>query len=244
VLNFRKALTFIQTDFPFSFAFGPANNREACIKSAQEVYNRLLLHTPDSEAIKFDTLALLAVDDEGIVERDKAQALIKLFRPDRKGHLSVLDFVKSIDSVYKEFRLLNAAIENSSQIDRAFENIFNIFFYLIMAIVILSQLGFDPLSLFLSMSSIVLAMAWLIGPASAKYFEGLLFILVRRPYSIGTWSETKATISIPKACAHIDFFVWAGRGPNPHFRRGTGLLPRRCGFRLGTLTCLRQIKLH
>ena len=43
----------------------------------------------------------------------------------------------------------------------------------------------DPLSLFLSLSSIIFAFAFMIGSASSKYFEGLLFILVRRPYGIG-----------------------------------------------------------
>ena len=43
----------------------------------------------------------------------------------------------------------------------------------------------DPLSLFLSLSSVILAFAFMIGSASSKYFEGLLFILGRRPYGIG-----------------------------------------------------------
>jgi hypothetical protein len=43
----------------------------------------------------------------------------------------------------------------------------------------------DPLSLFLSLSSVILAFAFMIGSASSKYFEGILFILVRRPYGIG-----------------------------------------------------------
>ena len=43
----------------------------------------------------------------------------------------------------------------------------------------------DPLALFLSLSSVILAFAFVIGSASAKYFEGVLFILVRRPYGIG-----------------------------------------------------------
>jgi small-conductance mechanosensitive channel len=111
--------------------------------------------------------------------------LVKLFRPDREGNLTMLDFVKSIDAVYKDFRLLSASIENSTQIDRAFENIFNIGFYAVVITVTLSQLGFDPLALFLSLSSVILAFAFAIGSASAKYFEGVLFILVRRPYSIG-----------------------------------------------------------
>jgi hypothetical protein len=58
----------------------------------------------------------------------------------------VLDFVKSVDSVYKEFRLLNASIENSSRIDKAFETLFNIPFYALVATMILIQLDFDPLA--------------------------------------------------------------------------------------------------
>ena len=53
----------------------------------------------------------------------------------------MLDFVKSTDSVYKEFRLLQASIENSSQIDKAFENLLNVLFYAILTTTILSIMG-------------------------------------------------------------------------------------------------------
>lgn len=43
----------------------------------------------------------------------------------------------------------------------------------------------DTLALFISLSTVVLSFAFIIGTASSKYFEGVLFILVRRPYSIG-----------------------------------------------------------
>jgi hypothetical protein len=42
--------------------------------------------------------------------------LIKLFRPNRDGSLSMIDFVKSTDSVYREIRLLRAAVNNSSKV--------------------------------------------------------------------------------------------------------------------------------
>jgi hypothetical protein len=185
VLNFRKALAFIQKRYPFSFAFGPAYSREACIESSQAVYGRLMLGTPSEAVLPFETIALLALTETCEIDQQKAKDLVKLFRPDRQGYLTVLDFVKSVDSVYKEFRLLNASIENSSRIDKAFETLFNIPFYALVATMILIQLDFDPLALFLSLSSVILAFAFMIGSASAKYFEGLLFILVRRPYGIG-----------------------------------------------------------
>jgi hypothetical protein len=186
VLKFRKAITFIQKRYPFSYAFGPADTREACIDSAQKVYDRLLMQTPNESVLSFETLALCALLEDGkTVDQNKAKELVKLFRPDRQGNLTMVDFLKSVDSVYKEFRLLNASIINSGQIDRAFENIINIIFYSVVATVTLSQLGFNPLALFLSLSSVILAFAFIIGSASAKYFEGLLFIIVRRPYNIG-----------------------------------------------------------
>jgi hypothetical protein len=91
--------------------------------------------------LHFETLGLLAVDDDGQLDLEKATDLVKLFRPRRDGILTMLDFVKSTDMVYKEFRLLQASIQNSSQIDRAFENILNVFFYAVLIIIILMVLG-------------------------------------------------------------------------------------------------------
>jgi hypothetical protein len=135
-------LTFIERRYPFSHTFGPADSREACIESAQEVYQRLLLHSGiEEEMISFETIALVAIDEESTIDQTKAKSLIKIFRPDRQGKLTMLDFVKSIDAVYKEFRLLGATIENSSQIDRAFENIFNVVFYVVLITIVLSLMG-------------------------------------------------------------------------------------------------------
>jgi small-conductance mechanosensitive channel len=74
-------------------------------------------------------------------------------------------------------------VKNSEKIDRTFEKAVNIVFYTVLAIVIVTQLGYDPLTIFASVSALTLALAWMIGSASAKMFEGFLFILVRRPVS-------------------------------------------------------------
>ena len=79
--------------------------------------------------------------DNGDIDQVKVRDLVKVFRPRRDGVLTMLDFVKSTDSVYKEFRLLQASIQNSSQIDIAFENILNVFFYAVLITIILSVLG-------------------------------------------------------------------------------------------------------
>ena len=48
---------------------------------------------------------------------------------------------------------------------------FNVVFYAVVLTIILSQLGFDPLALFISVSGVILAFAFMIGSAASKYFE-------------------------------------------------------------------------
>jgi hypothetical protein len=141
VLRFRNALNLIQNDHAFSIAFGSTHSREECIESSQNTYKRLLLANPAEPQLHFETLGLIAVGDDGEIDQEKAKDLVKIFRPRRDGVLTMLDFVKSTDKVYKEFRLLHASIQNSSQIDRAFENLLNIFFYGVLITIILMVLG-------------------------------------------------------------------------------------------------------
>jgi hypothetical protein len=58
-----------------------------------------------------------------------------------KGNLTMLDFLKSADRVYKEYRLLQASIQNSSRIDQSLEKICNWIFYIVVLTIILATLG-------------------------------------------------------------------------------------------------------
>lgn len=140
-MRFRNALTFINDDYLFSYAFGLASSRERAIQSSQEVYSRLLSKTPHLANVQFETIAYIALQYDGTIDQQKAKEAMKVFRPDRDGNLTLLDFIKSTDSVYKEFRLLQASIRNSSKIDRAFESIFNFAFYGVIVTIVLSILG-------------------------------------------------------------------------------------------------------
>jgi hypothetical protein len=73
---------------------------------------------------------------------------------------------------------------NFVQMDHTFECIINVIFYFIMYCIILSILGLEPLVLFASVSGFILAFAFMIGAACSKYFEGIIFILIRRPYGM------------------------------------------------------------
>jgi hypothetical protein len=157
--------------YPFTAAFGLADSRENCVESAQNVYRNLLLNEPDKGVLSFETIAILAANEDGELDQEKTKDLIRIFRPNREGRLTCLEFVKSIDAVYKALRTLRASIYNSSQIDRAFERIINFFFYLVILCILLATFEVDPLAIFLSFSSVLVACAFVIGGASSKYFE-------------------------------------------------------------------------
>ena len=162
----------MDTPYPFSGSFGLADTRDHCATSAQQVYERLLLkNNRIAGKLHFDTMAVLALQRNGELDSVKAKELIRTFRPDRDGGISMIDFVRSIDSLYKDLRMLRATVAASSKIDKALESIMNIFFYAVCFCITLAAFGIDPLALFLSFSSVILAFAFMIGSASAKYFE-------------------------------------------------------------------------
>jgi hypothetical protein len=71
LLQFRRALTCLNTDFPFSASFGPAGTREDAIESSQNVFCSLLKESPDSDFLNFDSLATLGVLPDGSLDQQK-----------------------------------------------------------------------------------------------------------------------------------------------------------------------------
>ena len=96
ILQFRKALAFISDEYPFSPSFGSARTRELCIKSSQEVFERLTSKSSYG-ILEFDTLGLICRSKDGGFDKVKAKELMRVFRPNRAGHLTKIEFVKSVD---------------------------------------------------------------------------------------------------------------------------------------------------
>ena len=89
----------------------------------------------------FETLSEICYDSNGELIRDKVKAMIKVFRPDRKGYLNKLEFVSSIDNVYRDLRVFRASLANSSSIDDAYETIINTVYYILIIFLGLIILG-------------------------------------------------------------------------------------------------------
>jgi hypothetical protein len=174
LLQFRQSCNLMETNYPFSPAFGLASTRKNCISSAEKLYGRILERQNKSDSrdvLNFETLSRIALGKDSTLDHAKVKKLSRVFRPGRKGELSVLDWCKSCDAVYKEMRFLSSSIHNASQIDRAYERILNVAFYICLGIVVFAILGISALSFILSLSSILVAFAFMIGPASSSYFD-------------------------------------------------------------------------
>eukprot|EP00569_Conticribra_weissflogii_P016015 CAMPEP_0171396716 /NCGR_PEP_ID=MMETSP0880-20121228/4780_1 /TAXON_ID=67004 /ORGANISM="Thalassiosira weissflogii, Strain CCMP1336" /LENGTH=1178 /DNA_ID=CAMNT_0011910401 /DNA_START=156 /DNA_END=3692 /DNA_ORIENTATION=+ len=186
LLQFRRAVSYMDDKYPFSHAFGPASTREMCVDSSQQVYGRLMESAEDgATAMPFTVFSVLATDESGELQNGRMRSLIRLFRPDRQGNLTKLDFVQSIDAVYKELRLLRASIANSAQIDLAFERVINFFYFFFVGIIAVLIWGINVFPFLLSSTTYFLGLSFLFGAAASNYFEGLLLIFLRRPYDIG-----------------------------------------------------------
>ena len=168
----RQAISLMSDTYPFTQSFGPASTRAICVESASHLFNLLVSKTPHfGQRLPFETLSELAQDKDGELLRDKVKALVRLFRPDRKGFLTNVDFIRSIDSVYRELRLFRANLSNSQQIDVSFHGLINILHYFIVTLIVLIIMGFNNWESLLSMTTFFFSFSFMFGPASSKYFE-------------------------------------------------------------------------
>lgn len=87
--------------------------------------------------------------------------------------------------MYKRLRFFRASVGNASVIDKVLEGIIDSLYNFILLLVILSMLQFNPWPLLVSISTLLVSLAFAVGPSTARYIEGVLLIAVRRPYDLG-----------------------------------------------------------
>jgi hypothetical protein len=170
ILKFRRALTYMDDPYPFGDSFGQGATRNECIKSAQKTYRRLI-RSANQSVLSYDVIKLLAVTDDGDLEEVKDLRLRRLFRPTRLNELSLLAFVQTCDTVYKKLRYFRASVGNSSVINKVLESIVDSIVNFVLALVILTILQYNPYPILVSLSTIMVSLAFAMGPSASKYIE-------------------------------------------------------------------------
>lgn len=127
--------------------------------------------TPDAMALSFDTIALGALDEEGMVDEAKYNAFKRVFRPDACNELTMQFFIQSIDSVYKHLLFFRASVRNNSVIDNVLESIVNGIFYFVMTLILLTFMQINPWPLLVSLTSLLVSVSFALGSSVSKYVE-------------------------------------------------------------------------
>ena len=104
----------LQTDYPFSSAFGLADTRQNSVKSTARVFEGLLRRQSEKNVLEFSTLSDIVVNSDGSIDREKLKKLVKVLRPNKDKQLTLVDFTRSVDNVYRELKTLSAGIRNAA----------------------------------------------------------------------------------------------------------------------------------
>eukprot|EP00977_Amphora_coffeiformis_P011524 scaffold2767_cov177-Amphora_coffeaeformis.AAC.98 len=185
VLRFRRALAFMDQTHPFGEDFGLASTRDEAILSAEDVYRKLCKLELRNGRLPFDAIALVALQDDESYDVVKKRAIRRLFHPDKDGSLTMLAFVQSCDTLYRRLRYFVATVNNSASLDNVLENVFNSFFYFVLALLLLSLMNFNAWSLLVSMTSLLVSFSFAFGNTVSKYVQGVILIAVTRPFDLG-----------------------------------------------------------
>jgi hypothetical protein len=155
--------------YPFSTSFGLADTRDNCAKSAQEVYKRLVRHTPSEENLSFETLSILAYDEHNELSEEIFNALVRLFPPNGDKNLSLTDFVKSYDKVYRDVRTFTVAVYKASVLNIAYTRVLDVIFYSLMIIVVLVIFHINVVSTLTVFFSMTLTAAFAFRQSLSKF---------------------------------------------------------------------------
>jgi hypothetical protein len=133
------------------------------------LYKKLLkLAETSTTNLPFDTISVIACTSDGSIDKDKLQALRKVFCPDAHEELPLLAFVGSIDAVYKRLRYFQASADNASKIDKVLEDTLNILFFFVLAMLILVFLDFNPYPFLVSITSLLGELHYCLTDTSQK----------------------------------------------------------------------------
>jgi hypothetical protein len=173
ILKFRKALTYMNIEIPFSEAFGKASRRHEMIVSAEDVYNCLLkLSSGEDDALPGLVFQILYLNEDGSEDKVKKRALGNLLQPDWHDNIQFVSFIQSCDIVYRKLRYFRASVGNSSVIDHFLERIIDSVFFSALGLIVLDMLKLNPWPLLVSTSSTLLvAGSFAEGPSCAKAVE-------------------------------------------------------------------------
>ena len=171
LLIFQRAVEAIDATIPLQFV--------------TNVTCRLLRQQRDPDSLVFGTNTRAACNDSKDLDCRKRRRLFEIFKSEKDGNLTPKQFARGVRVVRKRNKILAKSIANAISLDKDFENLVNVGFYILTTFFVFSALGFTALSLMFGFASVVASLGLAMGSTISFYFEGTAMVLARRPYDIG-----------------------------------------------------------
>jgi len=166
----------------FSPAFGSVETRQSLVDSAKKLYiNLASTQESHEDTLRFETIAKAS----SLGSFDNRNCVATVFTPDKDGTLSEMQFVESVEKVYKKLVCLYKASENATSIDAFLEGFVDGLFFVCSAFFFLAVFGLHSLALSLGAASLGLSLLVLSSAAVSSYIEGVVNVLFEREYDIG-----------------------------------------------------------
>jgi hypothetical protein len=164
VLQFKRALTYLDDENPFGENFGPSSNRDECIASSHNLYQRLCVRAKVHHSMPFSVLDSLYIDQDGNVDRRIRAKLKYIFPPNPSGTVDLFTFIQAVDSLYRRLRYLSASQKNDASLDTVLESIINGFYYFLLGMFLVAILKYNPWSMLVSITSLLVSLSFAFGP--------------------------------------------------------------------------------
>jgi hypothetical protein len=104
------------------------------------------------------------------------------FQPNRNGTITMMEFCKSIDTVYKELRKLRASISNEGKMNAAAEKVINYILNFLLVCGALVAVRVNPMTIFGIMLHSHVVLVWLplicSGDSSSFWFNVVSALLL------------------------------------------------------------------
>ena len=107
IIEFQQAYSVVCKPLVFSSAFGPAGTREQTVKSAEFLFHRLLKLLADKEETSINLYRIVNWMYRGgntEAQKKHVEEYIEFFNANEDGKVYIIDFVTSIDAVYRKLR--------------------------------------------------------------------------------------------------------------------------------------------
>ena len=117
--------------------------------------------------------------------KDITNVIMDVFDVEKTGHIDRDMMIDKVIDIYENRKNMQLTLGGSKTVLATLERMMLIALYLVLTFIILAIFKQNVLEMWLTLSSFILAFAFMFGNAIRECFEGVVFIFITHPYDVG-----------------------------------------------------------